>query len=143
MESLDLTKAPPRGPRVPLAGLDLIMAARSVDKMRATLPGGNLGTYQIKGFTTRMFETLTLSEDEFRDIVARAENDADVATWFRERCTNEQIAAFNHSIVQRTVGDRIDDAEFLKRYPHAVSLPLNTPLIDMLKDDDDYSFAER
>jgi hypothetical protein len=42
----------PRGarhgsPRELLPGLDLSMAARTVDKMRATLPGGNLGSYQI------------------------------------------------------------------------------------------------
>ena len=42
MTPLDLTKQPPRSPRAPLGHLDLVMAARTVDKIRATLPGGNI-----------------------------------------------------------------------------------------------------
>ena len=38
------------------------MAARTVDKLRATLPGGNLGEYQITGFSSRLIETLGLPE---------------------------------------------------------------------------------
>ena len=54
MDALDLTKQPPRGPRELLPTLDLLMIARTVDKLRATLPGGNLGSYQIPGFSTRL-----------------------------------------------------------------------------------------
>jgi len=141
MDALDLTKAPPRPPRTPLADLELIMAARSVDKIRATLPGGNLGTYQIKGFTMRLLDSLSITEDDFREAVARAKSDAEVAAWLREHCTTEQFDAFNRTIAQRVVGDRIADGDFLEKYPNAVTLPLDTPLIDMLKDDDAHCFA--
>lgn len=143
MEALDLTKKPPRAPRTPLAGLDLIMAARTVDKMRASLPGGNLGAYQISGFSSRMLEAMSISEDEFREHVAQASNDAQIAAWLKERTTPEQISAFNTWITARRIEHRIDDEEFLKKYPHVVSLSRDMALVDMLPLDDEIAFGVR
>jgi hypothetical protein len=140
MDALDLTKAPPRTPRASLAGLDLIMAARTVDKMRAALPGGNLGEYQVPGFTTRMLDAIGISEDDFRAEVARASNDAEIAAWIRERTTPQKIAASNAALESRRVKDRLDDEAWRKRYPHAVSMPPETPLIDILSKDDELTF---
>ena len=66
MEPLDLSSRAPRSPRTPLAGLDLIMAARTVDKFRAQLPGGDIGLYRIPGYTERLLTAFGLTEDEFR-----------------------------------------------------------------------------
>jgi Domain of unknown function (DUF5069) len=140
MDALDLTKAPPRAPRARLAGLDLIMAARTVDKMRASLPGGNLGDYQIPGFTARMLEAIGISEDDFREEVIRASDDAEIAAWIRERTTPEDIAASNAALEARRVRDRLDDEVWRKRYPHAVNKPPDTPLIDVLSEDDELTF---
>ncbi|HEY1882314.1 MAG TPA: hypothetical protein VGG51_04665 [Candidatus Cybelea sp.] len=62
MNALNLTKQPPRSPRELLPGLSLLMAARTVDKLRATLPGGTLGEYQITGFSSRLIEALGFPE---------------------------------------------------------------------------------
>ncbi|HTX57400.1 MAG TPA: DUF5069 domain-containing protein [Candidatus Acidoferrales bacterium] len=140
MDALDLTKAPPRPPREPLAGLDLIMAARTVDKLRASLPGGNLGAYQLPGFSTQMLEAIGVGEDDLRSAVARASSDAEIAAWLRERVPAEKIAAFNAAIVQRCVKHRLEDEAWRKKYAHAVSLPPETPLIDMLSKDDELAF---
>jgi hypothetical protein len=140
MEALDLTKAPPRPPRARLADLDLIMAARTVDKMRATLPGGNLGSYNIPGFSTQMLEAIGVSEDDFHGAVERASSDADVAAWLRERVTPEKVDAFNAAIVARRIEHRLSDEAWRKKYPHAVSMPPETPLIDMLSKDDQLAF---
>ena len=140
MEALDLTKAPPRSPRARLADLDLIMAARTVDKMRATLPGGNLGAYNIPGFSAQMLEAIGVSEDDFRSAVERASSDADVAAWLRERVTPEKVDAFNAAIVARRIEHRLSDEAWRKKYPHAVSMPPETPLIDMLSKDDQLAF---
>lgn len=43
MAPLDLRKAPPRGPRAQLAGL--VFTARLIDKLRGSLPGGDLNGY--------------------------------------------------------------------------------------------------
>lgn len=140
MEPLDLTKQPPRAPRTPLADLDVLMAARSVDKIRATLPGGKLGDYRIEGFTSRFFEILAIDEDDFRSVVALAHSDADVAAWLRKHATQEQFDEVNRVIGQRRVRDRIDDPDFRKRYPHADSLSLDMQMIDVLPLDDELAF---
>jgi hypothetical protein len=140
MDALDLTKAPPRAPRTPLADLDLIMAARTVDKVRASLPGGNLGSYKIPGFSSQMLEAIGVSEDDFRDAVVRASRDAEIAAWLRERVTPEKLNAFNAAVSARRVEHRLSDEAWRKTYPHAVSLPPETPLIDMLSQDDQLAF---
>ncbi|HTZ56307.1 MAG TPA: DUF5069 domain-containing protein [Candidatus Acidoferrum sp.] len=140
MDALDLTKAPPRAPRTPLAGLDLIMAARTVDKIRASLPGGNLGAYQIPGFSARLLETIGISEEELRAEVARASTDAEIAAWIQARTTAQKIAEFNTAIVQRCVRDRLEDEAWRKKYPHGVDMPPETPLIDFLSKDDQLAF---
>ncbi|HTV93954.1 MAG TPA: DUF5069 domain-containing protein [Verrucomicrobiae bacterium] len=140
MEPLDLTKGPPRAPRTPLADLDLIMAARTVDKVRATLPGGNLGAYNIPGFSSQMLEAIGISEDELRAEVARATGDAEIAAWLRDRVNVEKIDAFNAAITQRRVEHRLNDEVWRKKYPHGVSMPPETPLIDFLAKDDELAF---
>jgi hypothetical protein len=140
MEPLDLTKGPPRSPRTPLVDLDLIMAARTVDKMRASLPGGNLGSYNIPGFSTQMLEAIGVSEDDFRAEVARASSDADIAAWLRDRVNIEKINAFNAAITARRVEHRLNDEVWRKKYPHGAAMPPETPLIDFLSKDDELAF---
>ncbi|MGB8520930.1 MAG: DUF5069 domain-containing protein [Candidatus Tumulicola sp.] len=136
MESLDLSRRPPRGPRLPLAGLDLFMLARTVDKLRATLPGGSLGTYQIPGFSARLLERLGIAEDEMRDAVARADSDEAVAAWVRERTDPARYPEINAAMEQRTIGHRLGDPAFVAKYPIARSLPPDMPLLDFLSTDD-------
>jgi len=142
MQPLDLTKAPPRMPRAPLADLNLIMAARTVDKLRAMLPGGNVGGYKIPGFSSRLMELLGITQEEFLAQVASAHSDADVAAWLRTRCTPIQIAEANGALPARCVRDRINDEAFVSSYPHARLLPLDLPLIDFLPIDDTIAFAD-
>jgi len=141
MDPLDLTKAPPRTPRSTAGELSTIMVARSIDKYRATLPGGNLGEYKIEGFTIRMLENLGLDGAEFQRTVANAAGDADVVAWVKRQTTPEQRAASDQKLSARTIADRADDPAFFVRHPVAKTLPLETALIDMLAKDDEASFA--
>ena len=79
MDALDLTQQPPRSPRDLLPGLNLLMAARTVDKLRATLPGGNIGEYQITGFSSSLLNALEIPETALRAAIARAESDEQIA----------------------------------------------------------------
>src|SRR5258708_12129293 len=45
METIDLTTQPPRSPHQKMEGL--YMMPRTIDKLRAKLPGGNIGVYSI------------------------------------------------------------------------------------------------
>src|ERR1700674_699505 len=83
MEPLDLTKRPPRGPREKLDGL--VLMPRTIDKLRAMLPGGKLGAYKIPGFSARVLEKIGVKEDELLEAVRRASSDDDVAAWLRAR----------------------------------------------------------
>ena len=68
MTPVDLTKAPPRSPYAELGGL--LMLARTIDKLRASLPGGHLGAYKMAGFSVRLLEGLGIAEDDLQGVVA-------------------------------------------------------------------------
>lgn len=142
MNALDLTQRPPRSPRELLPGLNLLMAARTVDKIRATLPGGNIGDYQITGFSSSLLNALGVAEAVLRKAIADAQSDAEVATWIREHTDPERYAEINAKLEGRTVGERLNDPEFLRRYPSAQNLPPETSRIDHLIADDAESFAK-
>jgi hypothetical protein len=143
MDALDLTQRPPRSPRALLPGLNLLMAARSVDKLRATLPGGNIGEYQITGFTSSLLNALGIAEAPLRAVIARAESDAEVATWIREHSNPQRYEEINATFEGRTVGERLEDPDFVARYPIARSLPPQTSRLDLLSADDAETFRER
>src|SRR5580658_6516712 len=72
MEPLDLTTTRPRTTRAELSGI--VFLPRSIDKLRASLPGGNLNGYSIEGFTGRMLEHLGISAEALRGVGAEAWN---------------------------------------------------------------------
>ena len=143
MEALDLTKAPPRSPRQELDGL--VNLPRSIDKMRGRLPGGNPGVYNITGFTLIMLEAIGVTEDQFREAVAQAKTDDDVAAWRRAHADTGKYAAFNERMLNRRVADvKARDPEgFAKRYPISETRPDIELMIDMLEADDEDMFPAR
>jgi Domain of unknown function (DUF5069) len=118
------------------------MAARTVDKLRATLPGGNLGQYQITGFSSRMLETLGIGEAGLRAAIAAAESDEAVAHWIREHSDPAGYGDFNRKLQALSVGERLNDPEFIARYPLAASLPPESARIDLLLADDHATFPD-
>ena len=134
MEPLDLTKAPPRSPYVQLGGL--YMLARTIDKMRAQLPGGNTGAYQVAGFSTIMLEGIGIPADDLQAVVALASDEEEVVAWVRKHGDASKYAHVNATLESKTVAERLDDPEFLKKYPFAKTLPPETPRLRMLELDD-------
>ncbi len=143
MDPLDLTKRPPRSPRALLPGLDLLMAARTVDKIRATLPGGNIGEYQITGFSSSLLNALGIVESALRAAVARAASDAEIGGWIREHSDPSRYPEINAKQEGRTIGERLDDPTFVARYPLARRLPPEASRLDLLIADDAAAFEER
>jgi hypothetical protein len=143
MDALDLTKQPPRAPRALLPGLNLFMIARTTDKLRATLPGGNLGDYKIAGFSERMLKALDIDEAAMRDAVAAAKDDAGVAAWVAAHSDASRYDAVNASISARKIADISGDRELMAKYPLYATLPPETPLIDALAEDDRATFATK
>lgn len=142
MKPLNLSAHAPRKPSERLAGV--LFMARTVDKLRASLPGGDLGAYKVGGISTRMLGYLGIEESELATAVARADDDADVEQFILERTTAATREECNAKLLERTVGDYIANVEgFLTRYPLAKTLPPETSIIKMLELDDTELFARR
>ena len=136
MEPLDLTKAPPREPRQELDGLAFV--PRTIDKLRASLPGGNPGVYKFGGFSEGLANAGGVSEDEWLDAVANAVTDADVAAWLRASADRKGLEEYTQKILKRKVADvRDKDPQgFAQRYPISVERPDIEFMVDLLAADD-------
>lgn len=136
MEPLDLRKIPPRSPRASLGGL--VMLARTIDKLRATLPGGDLGPYRMAGFSERLLEILGIPEGDLRAVVAQAASDDEVVAWVQGRTDPSAYEAINERFTRRTIAHQRDNAEFFERYPIIAqhNLPPETTLFEVLEIDD-------
>lgn len=95
----DLTQTPPRSPRETLAGY--VLAARALDKCRATLNGSN-GEYNFNRKLDQMFFEFTgIDADEFSAFVKTGADDAAVAEWIQKhsRVQNRQeIIQWNNQL---------------------------------------------
>lgn len=139
MEPLDLTKAAPRSPYFKLGGL--LMLARTIDKMRALLPGGNIGAYQIDGFSKRMLDALAIHADDMQAVVSLASTDHEVVAWVRKHSDTSKYDDVNAALEKITVADRLDRPDFVAKYPHVKDMPPETSLLRMLERDDALTFT--
>ena len=142
MESLDLTKTPPRSPRTEIDGLALL--PRTIDKLRASLPGGNLGVYKMAGFSDTTLEAAGITHAQLLDVIAKAKGDQDVAAWFKAHAA---VDKYNES-VQRMLELKVEDVKardpdgFVQRYPVCVKRPDLVYMADALAADDEEMFAK-
>lgn len=141
MTPLDLSKTPPRSPRERLDGLTML--PRTIDKLRALLPGGNPGDYAIAGFSQRLLDAIEVREEQLRDVVAKAAHDQDVVDWLRTNARTEKYAEISTFLENRKLGDVSDREEFGNRYPISRSMPDDALLIDMLDRDDAAAFPAK
>lgn len=123
MDPLDLRLAPPRAPKAELAGLAFL--PRSIDKVRATFEGGNLGAYQIEGFTEQILEKIGITVEDFTRTVREAASEADVAAYVTAHAKPEGITEWNTYLHNRVIfnGDRAAaelEFPFLRRRPDIV-----------------------
>ncbi|HTW83874.1 MAG TPA: DUF5069 domain-containing protein [Candidatus Sulfotelmatobacter sp.] len=94
MEPLDFTLGPPRSPHARLAGI--VFTARVVDKLRASLPGGNLNGYVTTvGFSELWAYYTKIDLTELREVVAGAADEAEVERWIAERTVGLDAPAIN------------------------------------------------
>ena len=118
----------------------LAMMPRTIDKLRASLPGGNMGDYRIDGFSRRMLEMLGITEEQLRDAIASAKSDEDVSEWLREHADTSKYEEFTQYISKRSIDDVKDKEAFMKRYPILERRPDIYYLADMLEADDAEAF---
>jgi hypothetical protein len=93
VKPLDLTKTAPRSPREQVVGL--VFIPRTIDKMRALLPGGETGKYHLEGASLSIIETIGIDPAQLQEVVTRAASDEDVAVWLQERADLSKCAELN------------------------------------------------
>ena len=98
MQPLDLHFRPPRGPREKLAGLYFM--PRTIDKIRAEMPGGDLGLYinPEVGVSNYMCKRVGLDMEELRAAVVAAADEDEVAAWLTTRLDPAVIEEANRKL---------------------------------------------
>jgi len=138
MSPLDLTVAPPRSPRADTLGI--IFFPRSIDKLRAHLPGGKPGVYTLPGFTQALLTGFGVTTEHALSLVAAASDDEEVAAAVLRDAPPGAFENWNGFISKREPrgGNR---EEALKAYPWLAERPDLVYSLDVLAEDDQRSFA--
>lgn len=121
---------------------------RTIDKLRAFLPGGNPGEYfinsKITGLSGFMLKRLGIHEDALFAVVASAQTDNDVAAWLRERTDVSQYEALNTMLRNAQPHHAEDEAYFRTLYAQTLAEhPELDKIVDILDADDRRMFAGR
>ena len=146
MKPLDLSAAPPRSCYEELDGLMLM--PRTIDKLRAFLPGGNPGCYWIDGpivgISGYLLQRLGIDEAELREAVAAAENEDEVAAWLREHTDASQYPLINQTLRHIAPKHAQDPAIFAQIYAETLALhPQLDCVIEIIEADDRRTFGAR
>lgn len=143
MTPLDLESQPPRGPREMMLGFYFL--PRTIDKLRAELPGGSLGSYlnHDTGFSAYLIRRLGLNMSELRQIVANAPDEAAVVEWLAAKIDASAApslnAKFETFVVERM---SLADQELVRqRHPVMASRPELSRILDILEADDKRTFG--
>ena len=123
-----------------------MLMPRTIDKLRATLPGGNPGVYfinaKIKGISGYLLERLGVTEDELREAVRDAAAEEDVARWLRERTDATAYSAINQTL--RRIRPKHAEDETYFRIVYAETLAQHPGLefiVDIIEADDRRLFS--
>lgn len=137
MEPLDLTKTHPRSARAATDGI--VFLPRTIDKVRAMLPGGELGEYRMGGFSEMMLERFGIAVDALVPLVREATSDDEIATAVRRDAVPGSIDAWNEFSTNRLLynGDR---AEAIADHPWLADHPEITHTLDFVDADDRRGF---
>jgi len=140
MTPLDLRATPPRPPRATTLGFYLL--PRTIDKLRAELPGGDMGPFlnHDTGFSAYVVRRLGLSMGEFREAIANAPDEDAVVEWLRARVDESAAPALNAKlesfVVERMTAE--DQVLVRERHPVMAVRPELSKIMDILEADDEH-----
>lgn len=144
MDPLDLRNKPPRSCYSELDGLMLM--PRTIDKLRARLPGGHPGIYfingKIKGISGYLLDRLGIVEPDLLEAVERATSEGEVAAWLRERTDAAQYPAINATLRRIKPKHAADEAYFRSEYAETMEEhPELEFIVDIVDADDRRRFG--
>jgi hypothetical protein len=145
---LDLTRQAPRAARAEIDGI--VFLARAIDKARASLPGGNLGSYfffapRVPTMSGMFYQRLGIAHDDFVAAVTAAENDDDVAAWVRARAGEPAIEKLRSQLLGIRMGLIPPESRAVVNalYPAGAAAGDDMLLVDLIDEDDAAIFASR
>jgi len=142
MTPIDLTKAPPRSPREELGGL--CMLPRMIDVARATLPGGDIGDYQIgRGMSGLVLRHLETDVNEFVEAVRNATADEEIASRFCGTRTRAENRLLNLTMRRLKVADVPPDLRPTFEKFYGPDMPPTQRVFDLLDEDDGRAFGAK
>lgn len=107
IQSLDLTKQPPRSPRVRLGGYAIL--PRCLDKGRATINGKNGEYHYACPLDQRFLEFAGIDDEALKKELAAGKSDGEILEWVqgnaRNKPTDAQIVAWSVYQAQRAPSD--------------------------------------
>jgi hypothetical protein len=141
MEPLDLKRQPPRGPRETMLGV--MFLPRTIDKLRAELPGGDLAGYFTDwklGISSYLMHKLKLDFDELRAVVESAQNEDAVIAWLRPRIDPAIVDELNGKLMGMKLNPQ-NRGIVETNQAIAKTFPDNTPLFEVLEADEAHRFG--
>jgi hypothetical protein len=143
MIPLDLRKQRPRSPREMMLGFYFL--PRTIDKLRAELPGGHLGPYlnHDTGFSAYVVRRLGLDMDDFRKVVADATDESMIVEWLEARVDPAAASGLNAKLESFVVERMSPENRVLIRRRHPVMATRSdlSKILDILDADDDLAFG--
>ena len=126
------------------------MLPRTIDKLRAKLPGGKIGSYTIRGsspllpgFSIVLLDGIGVTDDRLLKIVEHAEVEQEIAHWLRRKADLSSVDTLN----RRLLGRRIEDVlavvppeVITKVYPFIEKMAKTRSMFDVLIEDDRLTF---
>jgi hypothetical protein len=146
MKAIDLTTQPPRSPYQKMEGL--YMMARTIDKLRAKLPGGKTGAYSITtafgpGLSLLLLDGLGVTEECLLEVVQKFSVEHEIAEWLRINADLSSVASLNEKLFSPRIEDVlafIPPAIFNEIYPAAERMMITSPMFEVLLEDDRLMF---
>jgi Domain of unknown function (DUF5069) len=146
MKSIDLTIQPPRSPYQRMEGL--YMMPRTIDKLRAKLPGGKIGLYSLTtafgpGLSLMLLNDIGVTEKCLLEIVQKVLFEHEIADWLRRNADLSNVASVNEKLLSPRIEDLlafIPEVTFNKIYPAAERMTITSPMFEVLLEDDRLMF---
>jgi uncharacterized protein DUF5069 len=140
----DLTKEPPRSPRIRISGYAIL--GRTIDKCRALL-AGNIGEYHFDCPLDRtLFEFKGINGEDFRAQIEQGASDEEIVQWLNQNGENKtpsQIKRWSEKVEASSLYDDLEKREFFIEQTRKLGLdPEKTTTFDWLEIDDRVSHAQ-
>lgn len=140
----DLTKEPPRSPRIRVGGYAIL--GRTIDKCRALI-AGNIGDYHFDcPLDNMLFGFKGVTADDFKAEVEKGAGDHEMAEWLDahgEKKSPEEVKAWSDGIEATNPYHNPEKREWFEEQlkPHNLD-PAKTTLFDWLEVDDQASYQK-